>query len=56
MLVNLTKDEINVTLKTLKSYHSLHPDDEQIYLKLIDRFENYKKICTCKEDNSNNAY
>ena len=50
MLINLDKSEIKLTLKTLKSYPYLHPDDEQIYLKLIDRFETYQQICTCKED------
>ena len=29
MLINLDKSEIKLTLKTLKSYPYLHPDDEQ---------------------------
>jgi len=50
MLADLTKPEINVALKALRAYPYLHPDDEQVYLRLIERLEEFQKICTCKED------
>ena len=50
MLVDLIKPEINVALKALKAYPSLHPDDEKVYLRLIERLEEFQKICTCKEN------
>ena len=49
MLVDLLKPEIDVALKALKEYPSLHPDDEKGYLRLIERLEEFQKFCTCKE-------
>ena len=49
MLVDLLKPEIDVALKALKDYPSLHPNDEKVYLRLIERLEEFQKICTCKE-------
>ena len=49
MLVALLKPEIDVAIKALKDYPSLHPDDEKVYLRLIERLEVFQKICTCKE-------
>ena len=49
MLVDLIKPEIEVALKALKSYPTLDPSDEKVYLRLIDRLEECKQICTCKE-------
>ena len=36
MLVDLIKPEIEVALKALKSYPTLDPIDEKVYLRLID--------------------
>ena len=52
MLVDLIKPEIEVALKALKSYPTLDPSDEKVYLRLIDRLEEFKQICTCKEDSN----
>ena len=49
MLGDLLKPEIDVALKALKDYPSLHPNDEKVYLRLIERLEEFQKICTCKE-------
>tara|TARA_B100000965_G_scaffold389728_1_gene395753 strand:+ start:1217 stop:1378 length:162 start_codon:yes stop_codon:yes gene_type:complete len=52
MLVDLIKPEIDVALKALKDYPSLHPSDEKVYLRLIERLEQFQQICTCKEDSN----
>tara|TARA_Y100001970_G_scaffold62785_1_gene80276 strand:+ start:217 stop:378 length:162 start_codon:yes stop_codon:yes gene_type:complete len=52
MLVDLIKPEIDVALKALKDYPSLHPNDEKVYLRLIERLEEFQQICTCKEDSN----
>ena len=44
MLVDLVKPEIEVALKALKSYPTLDPIDEKVYLRLIDRLEEFKQI------------